>query len=150
MTENLLLNEEILAFMVETIKDLDLAYEYQNKNNIFIKEDKNSSKPQEDQAAVEISNDDIIMDIMSHITLYRLLLISLICPNGDSEHGYEITKSQEQLYDIIDKTRLYKNGEYDEKTRYFARYFYSNLLNKSREVMTERLIQEDCLDSNPD
>lgn len=150
MTENLLLNEEILAFMVETIKDIDLAYEYQNKNNIFIKEDKNSSKPQEDQAAVEISNDDIIMDIMSHITLYRLLLISLICPNGDSEHGYEITKSQEQLYDIIDKTRLYKNGEYDEKTRYFARYFYSNLLNKSREVMTERLIQEDCLDSNPD
>ena len=105
MTENLLLNEEILAFMVETIKDLDLAYEYQNKNNIFIKEDKNSSKSQEDQVVVEISNDDIIMDIMRHITLYRLLLISLICPNGDSEHGYEITKSQEQLYDIIDKTR---------------------------------------------
>ena len=150
MTENLLLNEEILAFMVETIKDIDLAYEYQNKNNIFIKEDKNSSKSQEDQAVVEISNDDIIMDIMRHIKLYRFLLISLICPNGDSEHGYEITKSQEQLYDIIDKTRLYKNGEYDEKTRYFARYFYSNLLNKSREVMTERLIQEDCLDSNPD
>lgn len=150
MTENLLLNEEILAFMVETIKDIDLAYEYQNKNNIFIKEDKNSSKSQEDQAVVEISNDDIIMDIMRHIKLYRLLLISLICPNRDSEHGYEITKSQEQLYDIIDKTRLYKNGEYDEKTRYFARYFYSNLLNKSREVMTERLIQEDCLDSNPD
>lgn len=105
MTENLLLNEEILAFMVETIKDLDLAYEYQNKNNIFIKEDKNSSKSQEDQVVVEISNDDIIMDIMRHIALYRLLLISLICPNGDSEHGYEITKSQEQLYDIIDKTR---------------------------------------------
>ena len=34
--------------------------------------------------------------------------------------------------------------------RYFARYFNSNLLNKSREVMTEQLIQEDCLDSNPD
>ena len=70
MMDNLLLNEEILAFMVETIKDIDLAYEYQNKNNIFIKEDKNSSKPQEDQAAVEITNDDIIMDIVNHITSY--------------------------------------------------------------------------------
>lgn len=147
MTENLLLNEEILAFLIESIKDIDRAYEYQIQNNIFIKDDKNTLKSQEGQI-VEITNNDIINDIVRHIQHYRTQLVSLICPTKDSEHEYEITKSQDQLYDIIDKARLYKNGQYDEKTRYFARYFYNNLINKSREVMTERLIQGESLDLN--
>ena len=71
--------------MVETIKDINLVYEYKNKNNIFIKDDKNSTKPQEDQAAVEITNDDIIMDIVNHITSYTDVYWSLSCSSNSIE-----------------------------------------------------------------
>ena len=148
MTENLLLNEEILSFLIESIKDRDRAIEYQTENNIFIKNEMNSAKGDEDQTSTDITNNDIITDIMKHVQYFRTQLISLIRPWEDPSGTYEISKCQEQLYEIIDKSRLYKNGQYDEKTRHFARYFYNKLLNKSREVMTDKLIRGEWFDLN--
>jgi hypothetical protein len=46
---------------------------------------------------------------------------------------------------------LYQNGKYaDDRVRSFARYFFERVANKSRDVIAQSIIMEDCNDSSTD
>lgn len=69
----------------------------------------------------------------------------MIRPMGDALCGFRINRPQEKLYSILNETRLYQHGKYsDNRVRFFARYFFERLADKSRELMANQLIMLDC------
>jgi hypothetical protein len=106
--------------------------------------------PVKDSSSIKLSS-HTKSHVMKDIKEFRTQLVSMIRPGGDALSGYKINKSQDQLFVILNETRLYQNGKYaDDRVRSFARYFFERVANKSRDVIAQSIIMEDCNDSSTD
>jgi hypothetical protein len=75
----------------------------------------------------------------------------MVRPTGDALTGYAITKSQEELFGILNETRLYQSGKYiDDRARYFARFFFNGLTDKSQQIVLDKLIEDELNENQPE
>ena len=141
--ENLDLNKEILSFILAAKSDDSEAEKYlcyEEAKGAYNVIDLVIPKDTDDKDAILFYN-NIKNMAMKDIKEFRTQLIVMIRPAGDALTGYRISKSQEQLYQILNEARLYQNNMYsDDRVRQYSRYFFDKIANKSREVMAEKLI----------
>lgn len=103
MMENLQIDKEILLFILDAKFDeteaeqylrLDKTKEAYGASELLKPDDANDPEEKDFQ-------NHIISIVCKHIKEFRTTLITMIRPLGDPLTGYQITKSQEQLFVIL-------------------------------------------------
>lgn len=149
ITENLDLNKELLTFILNADSDRSEAQIYLSLEDTMRQYGFDSfiNIPSSEPKASEVwkiqLNDYHYEQVMRNIKSYRTNLLSEIQKEGDALTGYTILSSQEELYKIIEKMHLHRNGTFiDAKITHYARYFFKKLCDESRDIMAEKLIMD--------
>jgi hypothetical protein len=150
MTENLNLETELLKFICDAQFDSEEATKYLTQDSTKalygVTELLNAQMEATPKDTKNLVSDlHCKSQVVKDIKEFRTLLVSMIRPTGDALCGYKIKRPQENLYAILNETRLYQHGKYTEnRVRFFARYFFDRLATKSRDLMAYKLIMNDC------
>ena len=102
--DNLVLNDIMIYFLLDKENDKHLAIEYYSSKDSKSLYDSASSIKR-----VQNSKNSDKSEIWKWISEFRSDLLMMIRPGNDHLNGYEITKTQEQLYNILNETILYKH-----------------------------------------
>lgn len=71
-------------------------------------------------------------------------LIKELEPFGDSDRGYEINKTHEEVHEILINLKLYRYGTlFEDQTREYAKYYYKSLWKKSSEEWFNNLLKSE-------
>lgn len=130
--------------MWNRLKDKDLAIEYYSEENTKPLYKIDSNENTKIANWIGENRENIISTIDKNIRDFRTQLMWMIRPINDTINVYEITKSQNQLYEILYENILYKYG-CDENTRHFAKFFYEKLIKNSRAIVSEKLFSENSV-----
>ncbi|CAI2366148.1 unnamed protein product [Moneuplotes crassus] len=144
--EYLDLKDEILHFIKDTQSDDAEADEYLKTEEALaaynVHDLKKPPKNCTDRDDIQFYN-EIKSMILRDIKEYRTHLITMIRPCGDAQKGYKIFRTQKELYQIINESRIFQNNRYsDDRIRQFARYLFDKLTKKGDDKMAEMLVLE--------
>lgn len=142
-------NNELVQFLQDAVNDENEAEQYiasindtkgYEKANILTSQDQGNSidfDPEKDR-------------YMKAIDEFRSKLLSLLEPFGDSERGYEINKTQEEVHEILINLKSYHyEWLLHEDAREYSLFFYNKLVKKGTDEWYNKLIKyEESLKAN--
>ena len=71
------------------------------------------------------------------------MLNTRVHKEGDVLTGFKILSSQDELFKTLNDLHLYQHGNFDDsKVKHYARHYFKDLCEKSREIVSQKLIQE--------
>jgi hypothetical protein len=150
---NLDLKEEVLYFINDAKFDEERARKYlqlPDTKELYGAVELSKPKDAKDHEERQFL-DHIHSTITKDIKEFRTYLIAMVRPTGDALTGYSITKSQDELFGILNETRLYQSGKYiDDRARYFARFFFNGLTDKSQQIVLDKLIEDELNENQPE
>ena len=149
MCENLDLNQEVFSFVIDSERDEEVAKTYLHQGDTMAEykfEQVMRAPDCQNRSinALKIEINDYHYRIVARsIKAFRTELLSRVQKEGDPLTGYKILSSQVHLYEVLNELHLHQFDNYDDqKVKHYARYFFKKLCDKSREILSEKMIMD--------